>query len=104
MDYKQLPKPSTLEFFRDFMPGGKYNKTSFYDYAMEMHKRFGDIFVMPGLFGKPDMVMLYNTKDFETVFRNEGQYPQRQMLDSITYYRAKVKGDFFGETLGLPTS
>lgn len=93
-----------MRFFRDFMPGGEFSNTSFFDYAVAMRQRYGDIFVMPGLFGKPDLVMVFNTKDIEAVFRNEGQWPFRQGLDSVKHFREKVRGDFFGRSIGLPVS
>ncbi|XP_023292296.2 probable cytochrome P450 12d1 proximal, mitochondrial [Lucilia cuprina] len=104
LDYKAIPRPSTLRFIRDFMPGGKYENLSFFDFANEMRKHYGDIYVLPGLFGKPDLVMVFNTKDIETVYRNEGQWPQRQGLDSVRHFRENIKGDFFNQTIGLPVS
>lgn len=103
-DYKLIPRRSTLRFLRDFMPGGQYQDTSFFDYALEMRKCYGDIYVLPGLFGRPDMVMIFNTKDIETVYRNEGQWPHRQIFDSVGYFREKIKGDFFKDTMGLVVS
>ncbi|GBP08688.1 Probable cytochrome P450 12d1 distal, mitochondrial [Eumeta japonica] len=55
------------------------------------------------MFGKPDMVMVFNTKDIETVYRNEGQWPMAKFRISQTLSR-KIRGDFFKETIGLPVS
>lgn len=104
LDYKSIPRHNTLSFIRDFMPGGQFHDASFYDYALEMRKRLGDIYVIPGMFGKPDMVMVFNTKDFEIVYRNEGQWPQRQFFESIKHFREEVKKDFFSQTIGLIVS
>ncbi|XP_065367559.1 probable cytochrome P450 12d1 proximal, mitochondrial [Calliphora vicina] len=104
LDYQAIPRPSTFSYLRDFMPGGQFHDISFFDYALEMRKRYGDIYVLPGMFGKPDMVMVFNTKDIETVYRNEGQWPQRQGFDSVKHFRENIKGDFFNQTIGLPVA
>lgn len=70
-----------------------------------MHKliieEFGGIMRLPGMLGKPPLVMSYDPKDFETVFRNDGMYPERNALNTLQYYRKTVRPDIYGEFGGL---
>lgn len=83
------------------MPGGEFYDSSFLDFAITMRKRYGDLFIIPGFFGRPDFLAALNAKDIETVFRNEGIWPQREGLDSLVYFREKVRPEVFGELKGL---
>ncbi|EDV56541.2 probable cytochrome P450 12d1 distal, mitochondrial [Drosophila erecta] len=99
--YKDIPRPSKLEFARAFMPGGEFHDASVFDYAAAMRSRYGDIFIMPGMFGRKDWVTTFSTKDIETVFRNEGNWPEREFFPSITYFRTHLRPDVYGESVGL---
>ncbi|KAH8291515.1 hypothetical protein KR054_012298 [Drosophila jambulina] len=102
--YNEIPRPSKLKFMRAFMPGGEFFNASVTDYTTTMRKRYGDIFIMPGMFGRKDWVTTFNTKDIEMVFRNEGIWPHRDGLDSIVYFRTHVRPDVYGEVQGLVAS
>ncbi|KAI8039818.1 probable cytochrome P450 12d1 proximal, mitochondrial [Drosophila gunungcola] len=99
--YDEIPRPNKLKFIRAFMPGGEFQNVSITDYSSTMRKRYGDIFIMPGMFGRKDWVTTFNTKDIETVFRNEGIWPHREGLDSMVYFRQHVRQDVYGEVQGL---
>ncbi|XP_033153362.1 probable cytochrome P450 12d1 proximal, mitochondrial [Drosophila mauritiana] len=99
--YKDIPRPSKLEFARAFMPGGEFYDASIFDYAAAMRNRYGDIFIMPGMFGRKDWVTTFSTKDIETVFRSEGTWPERDFFPSITYFRTHKRPDVYGESVGL---
>lgn len=83
------------------MPGGEFYDASVSEYASIMRKRYGDVYIMPGMFGRKDWVTTFNTKDIEMVFRNEGLWPRRDGLDSIVYFRKHVRTDVYGEVEGL---
>ncbi|KAH8321390.1 hypothetical protein KR074_003554, partial [Drosophila pseudoananassae] len=102
--YRDIPRPGKLEFIRAFMPGGEFHDISIVDYASAMRNRYGDIFIIPGMFGKKDWVTTFSTKDIEMVFRNEGIWPQRDTFASLVHFRTKVRPDIYGESIGLVVS
>ncbi|EDW47337.1 probable cytochrome P450 12d1 proximal, mitochondrial [Drosophila sechellia] len=102
--YDEIPRPNKFKFMRAFMPGGEFQNASITEYTSAMRKRYGDIYVMPGMFGRKDWVTTFNTKDIEMVFRNEGIWPRRDGLDSIIYFREHVRPDVYGEVQGLVAS
>ncbi|XP_030572608.1 probable cytochrome P450 12d1 distal, mitochondrial [Drosophila novamexicana] len=99
--FSEVPRPNKIKILRGFMPGGEFYDSSFLDFAITMRKRYGDLFIIPGFFGRPDFLAALNAKDIETVFRNEGIWPQREGLDSLVYFREKVRPEVFGELKGL---
>ncbi|KAH8369685.1 hypothetical protein KR093_000599, partial [Drosophila rubida] len=99
--FSEVPRPGKFSFMRSFMPGGEFQDKSFLEFTDIMRKRYGDLFIMPGAFGREDSVITFNSKDIEMVFRNEGVWPQRDGFDSIVYFREKVRPDVFGEKKGL---
>lgn len=62
-----------------------------------MKKEFGDITKLPAMLGQPEMVMTFSVDDAEKLFRFEGQFPIRRALDTLTYYRKKIRPDVYGE-------
>ncbi|KAH8348639.1 hypothetical protein KR084_009332 [Drosophila pseudotakahashii] len=102
--YKDIPRPSKFEFAKAFLPGGEFHGVSIVDFAVSMRDRYGDLFIMPGMFGRQDMVTTFSTKDIEMVFRSEGVWPQRDVFPSITYHRTHVRKDFYEGNLGIVNS
>lgn len=49
------------------------------------------------MLGRPGMLMSFDVEDAEKVFRFDGQYPFRRALETLTYYRQKVRPDIYGE-------
>lgn len=72
-----------------------------------MHKaikaEFGDIIKFPAMLGNPSMTMIFQPKDVEKVFRVEGTQPYRRTLETLNYYRKKVRPDIYSEFGGLLT-
>ncbi|XP_030081485.1 probable cytochrome P450 12d1 proximal, mitochondrial [Drosophila hydei] len=102
--FKEVPRPGKLKFMRGFMPGGEFHDTSFMEFTDAMRKRYGNIFIIPGTLGRKDWVATFNTKDIETVFRNEGIWPHREGLDSLVYFREHIRPEVFAERKGLIAS
>ncbi|KFB35468.1 cytochrome P450 CYP12F2 [Anopheles sinensis] len=101
--YSSIPGPNMWQLFRGFAKGGRYADVSLVEVHKRMREDYGTIFKMPGMMGRRDMVMSFNPEDFEKVFRTEGVWPMRRGLDSMTYYRQKVRPEVFGELGGLVT-
>ncbi|XP_022223245.2 probable cytochrome P450 12d1 proximal, mitochondrial [Drosophila obscura] len=102
--YSDVPRPGKLQFMRSFMPGGEFSDASIVDFSVAMRQRYGDIFVLPGMFGSKDRVVTFSTSDIATVFRNEGAWPRRESFDSVTYFRQHIRPDVYGNSLGLTVS
>ncbi len=66
-----------------------------------LYKDHGTLFRFPGLFGKPDIVFTFIPQDMETIFRTEGQWPNRRSLETFEYYRNKIRPDIFKKGAGL---
>lgn len=97
----QIPTMSTLQLIRAFMPGGLLHKASFADLNSRLYKEYGNIFLMPGMFGKEDIALIFDPVDFETLLRTEGIWPNRRILETLEYYRLKIRPDIYGEVGGL---
>ncbi|KAH8413275.1 hypothetical protein KR009_009550 [Drosophila setifemur] len=102
--FSDIPRPNKLKTMRAFMPGGEFYDASVSDYTSKLRERYGDIFMIPALFGFEEVLTVYNTKDIEMVFRNEGLWPRRSVFPSIEYFRNKVRPDVYGEIPGLIAS
>lgn len=68
------------------------------------YRKFGHIFIIPGLFGNKDIIAALNPADYPTIFRNEGQWPKRRNFDSMLYYREVYRKDFFQGVEGIITT
>ncbi|XP_065365991.1 probable cytochrome P450 12a4, mitochondrial [Calliphora vicina] len=99
--FESIPGPSKYQILRAFMPGGKFYKKSFIEFNRQLRSQYGDIFLVPGLFGKRDVLFTYNPKDYQQVFRTEGIYPMRRGFDIIQYHRKELKKDIFKHAVGL---
>ncbi|CAD7077461.1 unnamed protein product [Hermetia illucens] len=95
LPYEKIPGPSRLTLLKDMLPGGKFKTLNLTDVLKQYRLQYGDIFKMPGMFGKPESVLIFDPKDFETIYRTEGVWPVRVSFDTITYYRRKVRPDIF---------
>lgn len=56
---------------------------------------------LPGIFGRRDVVFAFDPKDFERVYRTEGQWPIRRGLDTFSHYRQNVRPDVYKNMDGL---
>ncbi|XP_037810881.1 probable cytochrome P450 12a5, mitochondrial [Lucilia sericata] len=99
--FESIPGPSKLQLLRAFMPGGRFYQKSFIEFNRQLRSQYGDIFLVPGLFGKRDVLFTYNPKDYQQVFRTEGLYPIRRGLDIIQYHRKELRKDVFKHAVGL---
>ncbi|KAL1397369.1 hypothetical protein pipiens_009812 [Culex pipiens pipiens] len=86
---------------RGFAPGGRYHDVTLLDLHRRLREDYGDLLVMPGSFGRSDIVLTYNTDDFVKLFRNEGPWPHRRGIDTFDYYRKNVRPEVFRGLGGL---
>lgn len=93
--FKEIPGLSRFELIKRFMLNGQYQNLSMFDIQNRMREEFGDFYRMQGLFGNPDSLTTFNAEDVEFVHRNEGSYPHRRGLQTLKYYREKIRPDIF---------
>ncbi|XP_037044398.1 probable cytochrome P450 12b2, mitochondrial [Bradysia coprophila] len=98
--YSEIPGPTLLQGLRSFLPGGKFHNKEPIDMNTLLNKEYGNILRLPGSFGRKDVIITYDPKDFETVFRTEGLWPYRRPLLAVDYCRRK-RPDAFKNSGGL---
>ena len=65
--FSEIPTVSGLTFIMRNLPGGKYHNKNIKEMHMSFREEFGSIMKVPGLFGNPALVFIYNAEDFEKV-------------------------------------
>ncbi|XP_061393813.1 probable cytochrome P450 12c1, mitochondrial [Musca vetustissima] len=95
--FKELPGPSKFELFRGFLKGGEFHGKPFDAVMRVCRQRYGDIYLLPGMFGLPTNLVSFNLADHEKVFRTEDSYPARPGLEAVTYYRLSQKNSMYSE-------
>ncbi|XP_055371513.1 cytochrome P450 CYP12A2-like [Condylostylus longicornis] len=96
--YETIPGPSKLKVLKYFLPGGKFHNKSRYYISRALYDEYGEIFKIPGSFKQRDLVFTYNPKFFEEVYRHDGVWPSRTALETLAYYRHKLRPEIFEET------
>lgn len=100
--YESIPGPkNAFQMIRLLGPGGFFQKLSFDQMFRTFREKYGDIVRLPGILGQPDMVMTFLPDDIETVFRTEGKNPNRRPLDSLLYFRTKLRKDLYPAGAGV---
>lgn len=99
--FDEIPGPSRFSIVRGFMPTGEFYGKTIVNYFKICREKYGDIFILPGVFGRRDLLLTFNPADFETVFRTHGMWPMRRGLDLIEYHRKVKRANFFMERGGL---
>ncbi|XP_055847817.1 probable cytochrome P450 12d1 proximal, mitochondrial [Episyrphus balteatus] len=99
--YSEIPRQSKLDFITSYLPGGRFQNTSATETALILKEELGDLYVVPGMFGRSDILMVLNPDHIEKVYRTEGIWPVRDGFETVAYFRNVLKKDFFGDTSGL---
>ncbi|KAH8362475.1 hypothetical protein KR200_002849 [Drosophila serrata] len=98
--YADIPGPSKMQLIRAFLPGGRYKDLPVNEMFLDMNRQYGSIFRMPNIAGT-DMVLTMNPKDYEIIFRNEGQYPHRRSFEVMDYFKKVHRREVFDGYDGL---
>ncbi|XP_059614943.1 probable cytochrome P450 12b2, mitochondrial [Phlebotomus argentipes] len=99
--YESIPGPSAFNMIRSFMPGGRFSSLQFSEVSRALSAEYGPIFKIKGAFGRKDVIVVVDPKDFETVFRTEGSFPRRNGFECLTYYRKHYRKNLYAASLGL---
>ena len=93
--FKDIPSLSKYNLIRGFLPGGEFYNKELNDVFTDVRKKYGDIFIFPGVFGNKDIVCTFDPKDFALVFRTEGPWPFRDGLETFVYHRNVHRAELF---------
>lgn len=99
--YSEIPALTKFEMVRAFLPGGKYHNIDMVNLTKKLLEEYGKLVIMPGVFGRPPIVMTFEPEDFEKVFRNDSIWPHRKSLETLEYYRSTIRPDIYAEYGGL---
>ncbi|XP_020809616.1 probable cytochrome P450 12c1, mitochondrial [Drosophila serrata] len=99
--FTELPGPTRWQLFRDYQRGGQYHNLGMEEMMHLYRKQFGDICMIPGLFGMPSTVFAFNAETFEKIYRTEGQWPVRGGAEPVLHYRENRPDGFFKDCVGL---
>nr|ARG41838.1 cytochrome P450 CYP12A18 [Bactrocera dorsalis] len=99
--FKEIHRVNPYTLFFKFLPGGRYYNLDATQMFKAMFAEHADIYIMPGMLGRPDIVMTQNPDDFEQIFRNEGAWPNRPSSLCLDYHRSELRADFYQNVEGL---
>lgn len=99
--FDEMPKIGRAKLLWNFRPGGPYTNLDSDKLMLAFKDEVGSIGLIKGVFGRPDVVICHNPQDFETVYRNEGVWPNRPIMLVLYYYRSVLRNDFFQGIEGL---
>lgn len=100
--FSEIPGPSALQLmYHMLMPTGKYYKMGIEKLHSKMYEEYGAVAKFPGVMGRDPMVTLYDAKQVEKVFRNEGQWPERLSTRFFNDFRMNERPELFKGIGGL---
>lgn len=128
LPYNRIPGPNLFEIIRNFMRKGKANALNAVDTKRNgnnyisftragkwsgldligvfrvFRDEYGPIVRVPGTLGRRDAVFSFDPKDYERVYRTEGQWPLRRGgFETLAHYRKHERPDVFKNVGGLVT-
>lgn len=65
------------------------------------HDKFGPLLKLPGMMGKPDILITLDPQQYDKVFRTEGTWPYRRGIEIFDHYRTKIRPEVFQGFGGL---
>uniref|UniRef100_A0A336K8U8 CSON001979 protein n=1 Tax=Culicoides sonorensis TaxID=179676 RepID=A0A336K8U8_CULSO len=92
--FKDIPSPG-LSLVLKMLPGGDLRDSSISHLHRYFRKTYGNIAFLKGILGAPNFVFTYDVNDFEKVFRTEGIWPYRPPMQTMDYYRNKLRRDVY---------
>jgi cytochrome P450 family 12 len=82
---------------------GKYHNRKLHEVHGLFREDYGQIVKFKGSLGRRDIVMIFDPRDFASLFRKETFWPTRRGMDAFVYYRKHIRSDVFKGVGGLVT-
>ncbi|KAI4463906.1 cytochrome p450 [Holotrichia oblita] len=105
LPYEQIPGPTALPILGNnwrFIPYiGPYQIENLDKISKDLYQHYGSIVKIDKLFGRPDMLFVFDPDEIENVFRQEDAMPHRPAMPSLNYYKHVYRKEFFGEDAGV---
>ncbi|XP_038209615.1 cytochrome P450 CYP12A2-like [Zerene cesonia] len=107
--YEEIPGLSSLPLIgplRHFLPviGTVGPQKTLYDLCKVLYDKYGPIVKLEGIFGRANMLILYEPEHYDQVYRSEEVNPSRPGFQTLVYYRTKLKESRFDGVYGLTTA
>ncbi|XP_046391143.1 probable cytochrome P450 49a1 [Ischnura elegans] len=103
--FDEIPGPKPLPIVGNiwrFLPYvGEYYGRDSRDLTLHMYEKYGPIVKLVGIPGKPALMYVFRPEDVEVVFRNEGQWPIRGGMATMSYYRNEMRKEYFQGVVGV---
>lgn len=100
--FLEIPGPSAIKLISNLIfPWGRYYGNDTMVLFKELQKEYGNLVRFPAMFGNDAKYFVFDPRDMEVMFRNEGPTPFRKALETFGRFRLKERPDLFGETAGL---
>ncbi|XP_059479868.1 probable cytochrome P450 301a1, mitochondrial [Neocloeon triangulifer] len=105
LPYDKVPGPKPIPILGNkfrFLPGfKKYDFTNWIKLHTQLRNEFGDIVRFSGLEPRRDLLYIFKPEDMETMFRNDGPWPERPSIKAFQYYRDVTKKEVFQGLSGV---
>ncbi|CAK1578092.1 unnamed protein product [Parnassius mnemosyne] len=92
--WEEIPGPSSLPIIgalHHFLPNGLLYRSEGFEMLERLYKAFGPIVKLPGMFGAPSLVLLFDAESMAHVLRSENWMPKRPGFQSLEHYRKEYK-------------
>ncbi|GJQ77283.1 putative cytochrome P-450 [Trypoxylus dichotomus] len=105
LPYSKVPGPRALPVLGNnwrFIPYiGPCQIENIDKVSKDLYAEYGSIVKIDKLFGRPDMLFVFDPDEIEKVFRQEDLMPHRPSMPSLNYYKHVYRKEFFGENPGV---
>ncbi|XP_068083426.1 probable cytochrome P450 301a1, mitochondrial isoform X2 [Anabrus simplex] len=100
------PKPASMlgNLWRYLPFVDNWSNMDFLEQQKHLRAAYGDLVKVSGFPSGSDSVFVFNPEDAQTVFRNEGKWPIRDAVKSLSYYRTVLRKDVYHGIAGIITS
>ncbi|XP_073962347.1 cytochrome P450 CYP12A2-like isoform X1 [Choristoneura fumiferana] len=95
--WREIPGPPSLPIvgpLHNFFPGGALAGYEGFPLTKRIFELYGPIAKIDGIFGKQDMIWLFDADAVGDIYRSENILPNRPGFESLAYYRKKYSKNY----------